>query len=173
LAERLARLARNGPDSATGTISGWSTGWSASPVTARTAQQKETQELRAMLKNVVALGAALMLTMSPVLAKDLGIYQTSDRKMDFQLTTCGGGQDLCVKLLKARGKSATKQIKPYIGKLVVKNAKPAGKNTWKGVMRFGKFDLNGSMTLKPGKSFYLSGCVYLVVCEDITLIPAK
>jgi uncharacterized protein (DUF2147 family) len=173
LAERLERLARNRSDRARENTGGWSSGWSASRVTARTEQQKETQELRAMLKNVVALGAALMLTMSPVLAKDLGIYQTSDRKMDFQLTTCGGGQDLCVKLLKARGKSATKQIKPYIGKLVVKNAKPAGKNTWKGVMRFGKFDLNGSMTLKPGKSFYLSGCVYLVVCEDITLIPAK
>src|SRR5215217_1861457 len=122
-----------------------------------------------MLKTVVALGAALMITMSPVLAKEnLGVYQTSDRKMDFQLTTCGSGQDLCVKLLKARGSAATKQVKPYVGKLVVKNAKPAGENTWKGVMRFGKYDLKGSMTLKPSKSFYISGCVYLVVCEDIT-----
>jgi hypothetical protein len=78
-----------------------------------------------------------------------------------------------VRLLKARGSSATKQIKPYIGKLVVKNAKPAGQNVWKGVMHFGKYDLDGSMTLKPGESFYISGCVFLVVCEDITLIPAK
>ena len=127
-----------------------------------------------MLKTVVALGAALMITMSPVLAKEnLGVYQTSDRKMDFQLTTCGSGEDLCVKLLKARGSAATKQVKPYIGKLVVKNAKAAGENNWKGTMRFGKYDLKGSMKLTPGKSFYISGCVYLVVCEDITLIPAK
>jgi hypothetical protein len=125
-----------------------------------------------LLRTVVALGAAAMLSASPVLAKDLGIYQTSDRKMDFKLTTCSG-EDLCVRLLKARGSAATKQVKPYIGKLVVRNARPAGENVWKGVMRFGKYDLNGSMTLKPGESFYISGCVYLVVCEDITLIPAK
>lgn len=127
-----------------------------------------------MLKTIAALGAALLLTMSPALAKEnLGVYQTSDRKMDFKLTTCGDGTDLCVKLLAARGSAATKQIKPYIGKLVVKNAKAAGTNTWKGVMHFGKYDLDGSMTLKPGQSFYISGCVFLVVCEDITLIPAK
>jgi len=126
-----------------------------------------------MLKKMVALGAALMLTISPALAKDLGIYQTHDRKMDFQLTTCGGGEDLCVKLLKARGSAATKQVKPYIGKLVVKNAKPAGENAWKGVMHFGKYDLSGSMKLVPGKSFVVSGCAYLVICDDINLIPAK
>jgi len=128
-----------------------------------------------MLKTIVALGAALLLTMSPALAKEnLGVYQTSDRKMDFKLTTCGdSGTDLCVKLLAARGGAASKQIKPYIGKLVVKNAKAAGNNVWKGVMHFGKYDLDGSMTLKPGQSFYISGCVFLVVCEDITLIPAK
>ena len=126
-----------------------------------------------MLKNIVALGAALLLTVSPVLAKDLGIYQTRDRKMDFQLATCGSGPDLCVKLLKARGSAATRQVKPYIGKLVIKNAKPTGENTWKGVMYFGKYDLSGSMMLKPGKTFVVSGCAYLVVCDDITLIPAK
>jgi uncharacterized protein (DUF2147 family) len=152
LAERLERLARN---------------LSAS-------RKRNVTGLKPMLRIAVALAAALMLTMSPVAAKEnLGVYQTSDRKMDFQLMTCGSGKDLCVKLLKARGSAATKQVKPYIGKLVIKNAKPAGENIWKGVMRFGKYDLNGSMTLKPGKSFYISGCVYLVVCDDITLIPAK
>ena len=128
-----------------------------------------------MLKTIVALSAALLLTMSPVLAKEnFGIYQTSDRKMDFKLTTCGdSGVDLCVKLLAARGSAATKQVKPYIGRFVVNKAKPAGANIWKGIMHFGQYDLDSSMTLKPGESFYISGCVFLVVCEDITLIPAK
>lgn len=126
-----------------------------------------------MLKKTVALGAALMMTLSPALGTELGIYQTSDRKMDFQLSTCGSGQDLCVTLLAARGSAATRQVKPYIGKLVVSEAKPAGENVWKGVMRFGKYDLSGTMELRPGKSFALSGCVYFVVCDGITLIPAK
>ena len=125
-----------------------------------------------LFKTVVALGAAVMLSASPVLAKDLGVYQTSDRKMDFKLTTCGG-ENLCVRLLKARGSAATKQVKPYIGKLVVNKAKAAGENNWRGTMRFGQYDLDGKMRLRPGKSFVISGCVYLVVCEDIKLIPAK
>jgi hypothetical protein len=126
-----------------------------------------------MLKQIVAIAAALMMTITPGLATELGLYQTSDRKMDFQLFTCGSGQDLCVKLLAARGSAATRQVKPYIGKLVVSNAKPAGKNVWKGVMRYGKYDLNGAMTLRPGKSFTLQGCVYFVICDDITLVPAR
>jgi uncharacterized protein (DUF2147 family) len=126
-----------------------------------------------MLNKILALGAVLMMTLSPAFAEDLGIYQTDDRKMDFQLATCGNGEDLCVTLLEARGSAATKQVKPYIGKLVVRNARAAGKNTWKGVMRFGKYDVSGTMKLRPGKSFAMSGCVYLVLCDDITLIPAK
>lgn len=127
-----------------------------------------------LLRMSIALGAALLMTLSPALAREeLGIYQTSDRKMDFQLRTCGSGTDLCVRLLAARGSAATKQVKPYIGKLVVNKARAAGTNSWKGIMHFGKYDLDSSMTLKPGESFYISGCVYLIICEDITLIPAK
>jgi hypothetical protein len=128
-----------------------------------------------MLRNLVALGAAAMMSMSPALAaENLGIYQTTDRKMDYELTLCGtSGKDLCVKLLAARGSSATKNVKPYIGKMIVKNAKAAGKNTWKGTMRVGDYELDGSLKLSPGKKFVMSGCVYLVVCNDFMLIPAK
>jgi hypothetical protein len=122
----------------------------------------------------VALGAALMLSMSPVLAKDLGVYQTYDRKMDFKLTTCGSGsKDLCVKLLAARGSASTSNTRPFVGKFVVNKAKPNGKNSWSGNFHFGKYDLNAAMKLRPGKDFVISGCVYLVICDDFTLIPAR
>ena len=126
-----------------------------------------------LLRIAVALGAALLMGLTPVLAKELGVYQTTDRKMDFGLHTCGGGDDLCVTLLAARGSAATRQVKPFIGKLVVNKARAAGSNTWRGIMRFGQYDLNGQMRLKPGKNFVISGCVYIVMCQDITLIPAK
>ena len=125
-----------------------------------------------LLRTALALGAALTMTMSPVFAKELGIYQTTDRKMDFQLTTCGG-EDLCVRLTAARGTANTRQTRPYIGKLVINKAKPAGENVWRGTMRFDKYDLSGSMKLRPGKSFVVSGCVYLILCQDINLIPAR
>lgn len=127
-----------------------------------------------LLKIAVALGTALLMGASPVLAGNLGIYQTSDRKMDFDLNTCGkSDKDLCVTLLAARGSAATKQVKPYIGKLVVNQAKANGENNWRGTMRFGQYDLDGKMRLRPGKSFVISGCAYLVICDDIKLIPAK
>ncbi len=128
-----------------------------------------------LLRNVVALSAALMMSMSPVLAAEsLGIYQTTDRKMDYELNLCGdSGKNLCVTLLAARGSAATGNVKPYIGKQVVTNAKPSGTNKWKGKMRVGQYELNGSLTLSPGKKFVMSGCVYVVVCDDFTLIPAE
>ena len=131
--------------------------------------------MRGLLRTAAALAGALLMGLSPALAaQNLGIYQTTDRKMDFELVTCGSSdKDLCVTLLAARGSAATKQVKPYIGKLVVNKAKAAGENTWRGTMRFGQYDLDGKMRLRPGKSFVISGCVYLVVCEDIKLIPAK
>lgn len=128
-----------------------------------------------ILRKSIALGAALMLSMGPAMAaQDLGVYQTTDRKMDFQLVTCGNAdKELCVVLSEARGSAATWQVKPYIGKLVVNRAKPSGNNVWKGTMKFGQYDVRGKMTLKPGKSFVISGCAMLFVCDDINLIPAE
>ena len=129
--------------------------------------------MRGLLRTAVALSTALLMGLSPAMAKELGVYQTTDRKMDFQLTTCGNGEDLCVRLTAARGTAATRQVKPFIGKLVVNKATPAGANKWRGKMRYGDFELTGDMRLRPGKNFVISGCVYLVICDDFTLIPAK
>lgn len=138
------------------------------------ATNTEASAMSGLLKIAGALSAALLMGASPVLAENLGVYQTSDRKMDFELNTCGSSdKDLCVTLLAARGSAASKQVKPYIGKLVVNKAKAAGENNWRGTMRFGQYDLEGKMRLRPGKSFVISGCAYLIVCEDIKLIPAK
>lgn len=125
------------------------------------------------LTKIAALGAALMISMSPAGAKELGVFQTTDRKMDFELSTCGSGTDLCVKLLAARGSAATYQVRPYIGKLVVNKAKSTGENSWRGTFQQGDIKASGRMKLSPGKSFVISGCAYIVLCEDFTLIPAR
>ena len=131
--------------------------------------------MKTLLRTALALGAAAMLSMSPALADtSLGVYQTHDRKMDYELLLCGSAEkDLCVRLLKARGSSATNAVKPYIGKLIVNQAKATGKNKWKGKMRVGEYELDGSLSLSPGKKFVMSGCVYVVMCDDFTLFPQK
>ncbi|MEO6012244.1 MAG: hypothetical protein ABIQ30_01480 [Devosia sp.] len=128
-----------------------------------------------MLRKAVALGAVLMMAAGPALAGDsLGMYQTTDRKMDYGLELCGAkGTSLCVTLLAARDTAATAAVVPYIGKLIVNQAKPAGKNKWSGKMQIGGYELSGKLTLKPGVTFVMSGCAYVVICDDFTLIPAQ
>jgi len=128
-----------------------------------------------LLRKVAALGAALMLMAGPAAAAtEIGLYQTTDRKMDFQLLTCGNNDaELCVVLADARGTARTWQVEPYIGKLVVNRARPAGSNLWKGTMKFGQYSVSGKMALRPGESFVISGCAMLVVCNDFNLIPAE
>lgn len=132
--------------------------------------------MRNVLRNVVAVGVAALMGMGPVAsfaATSLGVYQTTDRKMDYQLTLCGTGQQLCVKLLDARGSARTKQTRKFIGKYIVQNAQPAGDNSWKGHVEYQGISADGTMTLVPGKSFVISGCAYFVVCQDFRLIAAK
>jgi len=128
-----------------------------------------------LLRDAVALGAVLMMSAGPALAgQSLGMYQTTDRKMDYGLERCGNkGAALCVTLLAARDTAATPAVVPYIGKLIVNEARPSGKNKWSGKMQIGGYELSGTLKLKPGVTFVMSGCAYVVVCSDFTLIPAQ
>jgi uncharacterized protein (DUF2147 family) len=129
-----------------------------------------------MLRTILSAGAVALMGLAPAAAfadQQLGVYQTTDRKMDYELRLCGNGKQLCVKLAAARGTAATPQTTPYIGKDVVTTANPSGKNKWKGKMQVAQYKLDGTLTLNPGTNFVMSGCVYVVVCQDFTLIPAK
>ena len=126
-----------------------------------------------LLKTIVALGAAATMMTSPVLAKELGRFQTPKRNMDFQVFTCGSGEELCVKLTAARGDAATERTMPFVGKLILTEAKLVGDNQWQGQVRFGDYDLWGTLTLKPGESFTVAGCVYLIMCDNMVLVPAN
>jgi hypothetical protein len=127
-----------------------------------------------LLKTILALAVALTMTMSPVLGKNLGVFQNEDRNMDFQFSTCGESKkELCAKLIAVRGGAKTSKTIPYVGKYVMRNAKPTGKNAWRGTIVFRDYELGGSIKLNPGKSVVLTGCIYVVVCDDLILLPKK
>lgn len=131
--------------------------------------------MRTYLSTFAGIAGAVLVALSPVAAfaeTSLGVYQTTDRKMDFGLTLCGSGKDLCVKLLAARGSADVPQTRPFIGKLAVDRARPAGNNVWKGSMTVQGYTANGTLTLNPGVNFVMHGCTMVVVCSDFTLIPA-
>ena len=132
-----------------------------------------------LLRTVASLTIATLTGFAPVVAfaaetmTPIGTYQTTDRKMDFALMACGPtGAKLCVKIAAARGDADSPRVHPYIGKYMVDHANPAGKNVWKGAMDFQGTKLDGSLTLKPGVSFVMHGCAYVVICSDFNLIPA-
>lgn len=130
-----------------------------------------------LLRTISSLAVVALAGLTPVTSyaagQSLGIYQTTDRKMDFALDLCGNGKQLCVKIAAARGDADSPRVHPYIGKLMVDRANPAGSNVWKGTMDFQGTKLNGSLTLKPGVSFVMHGCAYVVICSDFNLIPAQ
>ena len=129
-----------------------------------------------LLRTIAGVGAVALMSLGPVAAfadQPLGTYQTTDRKMDYELRLCGSGdQQLCVKLADARGSALTKQTRKFVGKDIVKNAKPAGTNVWKGSVNIAGKTMDGTLTLNQGKNFVMHGCIYVVACSDFTLIPA-
>ena len=133
--------------------------------------------MRTLLSTLAGLGAAALMAAMPVAAvadQSLGVYQTTDRKMDFGLNLCGSsGKNLCVTLLAARGTADTRQVHPFIGKMAVNNATPMGANKWKGHIVIQGYTGDGTLTLNPGTNFVMHGCTMVVICADFTLIPAK
>ncbi len=131
-----------------------------------------------LLRTFSSLSLAALTGLAPVAAlaetsTPIGVYQTTDRKMDFALALCGNdGKQLCVTLTAARGSADVPQTRPFLGKYVVDHARPAGRNTWKGSMTVQGYTANGTLTLNPGTNFVMHGCTYVVICADFTLIPA-
>ena len=131
-----------------------------------------------LLRTISSLGVAALTCLAPVAAlaetlTPIGVYQTTDRKMDFALASCGdNGKQLCVTLTAARGSADVPQTRPFLGKYVVDHAVPIGKNKWKGTMTVQGYTGSGTLTLNPGTNFVMHGCTMIVVCADFTLIPA-
>lgn len=124
------------------------------------------------LRKAAAIGLAAMMSAGPAMADvSLGIYQTEKRDVDFEVFLCGPDEtQMCVLALAVRGSERTKQrVGPMIGTMIVKNAKPAGKNKWRGSLTYMGHTMQGNMQLWPGEKVRLDGCAYVFFCEDLTL----
>ena len=131
--------------------------------------------MRKLLRAIGAI-AGLALLGQPLAAladQPIAMYQTTDRNMDFQLDYCGkDGKHLCVTLLAARASGDVPRVRPWVGKKIIENAAPVGKNKWQGTVTLYGITGAGTMTLHPGTDFKIHGCAYVVVCTDQLLIPA-
>lgn len=120
--------------------------------------------------SVAALCALSMAV--PAVAQDhavVGVWQP-DKDSDYTASMCGPkGDRFCLSVTELRGGMRKPENLKYLGKNLINQAKPSGKNTWKG-----KIDLFGvsgdtTITLKDANTLHLKACAYIVVCKEITL----
>jgi uncharacterized protein (DUF2147 family) len=129
-----------------------------------------------MLRTLAGLMSAALFAALPAagFADDqvTGLWQTTDRNMDYRAEMCGkDANQLCVTLTAARACGLTMKTQQYLGKLIVDHAAPNGRNRWRGTAYYNDWTITGDIVLVPGKSLTFSGCVLLVVCGDFMLIP--
>ncbi len=86
------------------------------------------------------------------------------------LVLCGDkGDRFCLTVVELRGKMRKPENLEYLGKTIVDQAKPAGKNVWKGKLDLFGVSGDATITLKNANTLHLKACAYVVVCKEITL----
>ncbi len=130
-----------------------------------------------LLRTVMGLTAAALMGFSPVAAfadTPLGKYQTADRLEDYEAYLCG--QDdrfLCIKLLALRGDAVSDRGNKLVGTVVLNQAKPVGKNKWKGQITVEGKTAESTVTVRQGVALDVHACAYVVLCASISLPVAK
>jgi uncharacterized protein (DUF2147 family) len=118
----------------------------------------------------VALVALSMV--APATAQDstfVGVWQP-DKDSDYTASTCGPNNDrLCLTVTELRGGMRKPENLKYLGKDLIKQARPSGKNSWKGKIDFFGVSGDTTVTLRNADTLHLKACAYVVVCREITL----
>jgi uncharacterized protein (DUF2147 family) len=128
--------------------------------------------LKTMLKALMAftLGAAIS---GPAAAQDLqiaGTWQMKDGYSDYLVELCGpDSTNLCVKPVALRGKADNERNREHLNRYIVKNAKQIGANRWKGKLELWGQTADGTLVLRDSNYLTISGCFYLVVCNEFEL----
>lgn len=128
--------------------------------------------MKTILKTLVALTFGATLAGAAV-AQDLpiaGIWQMKDGYSDYLVETCGKeNTDLCVKPVALRGKADNERNRAHLNSYIVKGAKQIGANRWKGKLELWGQTADGTLVLRDSNYLTISGCFYLVVCNEFEL----
>ena len=124
-----------------------------------------------LVKFSVAALTALSMT-APALAQDAtvaGIWMP-DENSDYQASLCGpNGDRFCLTVKELRGRMRKPENLEYLGKAIVNQAKPSGKDRWKGKLNLFGVSGDATITLQNANTLHLKACAYVVVCKEITL----
>jgi uncharacterized protein (DUF2147 family) len=120
------------------------------------------------------VGGLMAAVSMPALAEQsLGLWRTDDGTMDYELTLCGDGTQLCGTLVALHGRGDNARNQKYLGTKVFDRLKATGNNKWSGTVTLVKYTANGDVTIDGSNVLHIKGCAYLVVCADISLQPVQ
>ena len=120
-------------------------------------------------KILFAFGLSVLASV-PVNAADLaspvGRWQTATGESRYEVSYCGGGQQICAKLTWLRSDARTPENLAYLNRLVVRGAEATSNNKWQGVISFDGQSIPGRMTLVDKDKMVLKGC-QVIFCQTV------
>lgn len=116
------------------------------------------------------LGLAMAAAMSaPSLAQsdDVNGMWHPDKSSDWVASLCGEDNSrLCITVVGLRNHMDTEKNRPYLNKMILDHAKPAGKNSWKGKLHLFGQTGDATVTLRSVNDLNVKVCIYVVLCKE-------
>jgi uncharacterized protein (DUF2147 family) len=118
---------------------------------------------------------AIALTAAPAIARSttvplspVGEWQLSTGESRFKVELCGDGTQLCAQLTWLRDDARNADTLPLLHTYVLKNARMALTNKWRGEGNYMGEPVQGTITLVDARTMKLSGCKG-ALCKALTL----
>jgi hypothetical protein len=119
-------------------------------------------------KTILALGLTAAMA-GGSLAQDLdptGVW-VAEENSDYSVSWCGAdNRSLCVQLVGLRGNMRKPRNLEYLNSTIIKGAKPAGANLWKGKMSVFGVTGDAIVTMRADNDLHVKLCAYIVICDE-------
>jgi uncharacterized protein (DUF2147 family) len=116
-----------------------------------------------------AIVFAAMATAAFAVESPAGTWQSADGTTRFEITLCGDGTEVCAKLVYLSGEAATAENMQYLNQYVLKGAKRALENKWRGEAEYLGEVVKGTMTMVSGDVMTINGCKG-ALCQKFELV---
>ncbi|HWV07997.1 MAG TPA: DUF2147 domain-containing protein [Pseudomonas sp.] len=112
------------------------------------------------LKFIATAVLATALAIAPAFAAQspAGTWQTVTGESRFEVTLCGDGTEVCARLVWLRDDARTAENLGYLNAYVLKGAKRALENKWRGSAEYMGEVVKGTLTLVDGNTMTINGC---------------
>lgn len=119
----------------------------------------------------IAVGVTLLaLSAIPTLSGEMtpvGKWQTATGDSRYEVMLCEDGRSICAKLTWLSPNTRTAENVRYLNTYVVRGARPAAQNKWRGTINYGEEKVSGSVTLTGPNTMRLKGCK-AIFCQSMT-----